>query len=324
MPLQLTRADWQALFPRAPAAVIDAFASPKGMAALQKAGILETRTRLAYALANVEHECGGFTIPRLTENVNYTARRMAQVWPGRFPDGSSSVVAKFGSNLGWQLRAFDAIYGNRMGNRPGTSDGSKYIGRGGPQITGRDGYAQVGKRAGLDLVNLPELASLAEHQPAILAAFWSWKNLNRFADAGNWLGCVKSWNGGTNGLADRNAKMSGNNPIIARLAAVNKLKPFIDDVTVTKSAKPSTEIGTQSGTGSIGGTGAVVAAQTGRWGLAIAILAATVLAMGVTYVVLRRRDTKAPAVRLPTFATVEPRDIDGDGHPLHEEPPHVD
>jgi hypothetical protein len=68
----------------------------------------------------------------------------------------------------------------------------------------------------------------------------------------------------------------------------------------------------------------VVAAQTGRWGLAIAILAATVLAMGVTYVVLRRRDTKAPAVRLPTFATVEPRDIDGDGHPLHEEPPHVD
>jgi hypothetical protein len=41
--------------------------------------------------------------------------------------------------------------------------------------------------------------------------------------------------------------------------------------------------------------------------------------------VLRRRDTKAPAVRLPFLPIEEitPRDIDGDGHPLHEEPPHV-
>jgi hypothetical protein len=45
--------------------------------------------------------------------------------------------------------------------------------------------------------------------------------------------------------------------------------------------------------------------------------------MGVTYAVLRRRDTKAPAVQVPTVASrdlwAEPRDIDGDGHPLHEE-----
>src|SRR5262245_37411466 len=69
--------------------------------------------------------------------------------------------------------------GNRMGNRKDTNDGSTYIGRGGPQITGRDGYAEVGKRCKLDLFGNPNLPSAPENQPAILAAFWTWKNLNR-------------------------------------------------------------------------------------------------------------------------------------------------
>jgi putative chitinase len=171
---------------------------------------------VAYFASNVEHECGGFTIRNLTENINYTAARMAAVWPKRF--ASAAVVrARFGTADGWQLRAFDEIYGGRMGNRPGTHDGSLFIGRGGPQITGRDGYAAVGRLAGLDLVAHPELACLPEHQPAICAAFWTWKGLNRFADAGDFLGCVKVWNGGTNGLADRRAMMAGNDPVINRL-----------------------------------------------------------------------------------------------------------
>jgi putative chitinase len=53
---------------------------------------------------------------------------------------------KIRHRAGWQQRAFDDIYGKRMGNRPGTRDGSRFIGRGGPQVTGRDGYAEVGKR----------------------------------------------------------------------------------------------------------------------------------------------------------------------------------
>lgn len=226
MSLQLEEADWRALFPKAPQPIIDAFV--RDTKSLADAGVTETRTRLAYALANVEHECGGYSIRNLTENINYTPERMAVVWPTRFAS-AAAVKKKYGTDKGWQKDAFDDIYGNRMGNRKGTHDGSTYIGRGGPQITGRDGYIEVGKRCGLDLVNNPELASAPEHQPAILAAFWSWKKLNTFADNGDFIGCVKAWNGGTNGLADRKIAMAGNDPIIKRLSNVANFMPVLDN-----------------------------------------------------------------------------------------------
>lgn len=233
--LKLTPEVMRQLFPNAPQAVLDAFVAKQDV--LTKAGINQSRTRLAYFFANIEHECGGFTIRDLTENINYTAERMAQVWPNRF-SGPGSVRAKYGTNPGWQKRAFDDIYGNRMGNRPGTSDGSRYIGRGGPQVTGRDGYQEVGRRAGLDLVTSPELASRLDMQPEICAAFWTWKNLNAKADASDFLGCVKLWNGGTNGLADRKHLMAGNDPIIRRLAAVDDMKPILLDVPKAKPPDP--------------------------------------------------------------------------------------
>jgi putative chitinase len=66
-------------------------------------------------------------------------------------------------------------------------------------------------------VNKPAFATRPEHQPAILASFWDWKQLARFADASDFLGCVKTWNGGTNGLADRRAALRAQAPVIARL-----------------------------------------------------------------------------------------------------------
>ncbi len=142
---------------------------------------------------------------------------MAQVWPNRFKN-SAAVVAKYGSAPGWQLKAFDDIYGSRMGNRPGTHDGSTYIGRGGPQWTGRDGYAACEKRAVVPAVAKPESVAQLDLQPEICVAFWVWKNLNTKADAGDFKGVVRIWNGGTNGMADRQHLMAGNDPIIARLA----------------------------------------------------------------------------------------------------------
>ena len=235
--IELTGAAMRQMFPNAPQAVIDAFVAKQNV--LTNAGINKTRDRLAYFFANIEHECGGFTIRNLTENINYTAERMAVVWPNRF-SSAGAVRLKYGTAAGWQKKAFDDIYGSRMGNRPGTSDGSAFIGRGGPQITGRDGYTQVGKRAGLDLVNNPELACRNEYQPEICAAFWDWKQLNIKADAQDFIGCVKLWNGGTNGLADRKAMMAGNDPIIRRLAAVEVLKPVVNDLPAPKPAAPVT------------------------------------------------------------------------------------
>ena len=229
MPIKITAADWRAILPRAPQAVVDAFVAK--MDVLDRAGITATKTRLAYFLANIEHECGGFTIPKLTESLAYTAVRMAEVWSNRFNRGKDArgnyipdagkVQARYGTGAGWQTKAFDDIYGSRMGNRPGTSDGSTYIGRGGPQWTGRDGYAALERITGLPAVADPAVAARLDMQPEICAAFWTWKGLNRFADAGDFVGCVKVWNGGTNGLKDRQSLMAGNDPILKRLGALD-------------------------------------------------------------------------------------------------------
>jgi predicted chitinase len=273
--IKLTAESLRAIFPRAPQAVIDAFVAKQGL--LTKAGINANRARMAYFFANIEHECGGFTIPSLTENINYTAARMAAVWPNRF-DSAEAVQAKYGTGQGWQLKAFNDIYGNRMGNRPGTSDGSLYIGRGGPQWTGRDGYAALERLTGLPAVTTPTVASKLDLQPEICTAFWTWKNMNRFADAGDFRGCVKAWNGGTNGMADRQHLMAGNDPIIARLESVETIVQHVPE------PKKSTKVG--EATAVIVGTGGpVVAAASAGWSWAeigaTAFIAAGVVTLAV-------------------------------------------
>ena len=203
--VRLSQATMRAVFPNAPQTIINAFVEKQGV--LSTVGLNKTRQRLAYCFANLHAETSGFTIKNLTEDIRYSAARMAQVWDNRFAS-AAAVQARYGTAPGWQAKAFDDIYGNRMGNRPGTSDGSRYIGRGGPQITGRDGYAEIGKRIGVDLVSAPDLACNHALQPDIAAAFWDWKGMNRYADAGNFIGCVKAWNGGTNGLPERQAQLA--------------------------------------------------------------------------------------------------------------------
>lgn len=227
MPIQLTPAGVRQILPNAPQGVVDAFVAKQ--AVLDKAGITHTRVRLSVAFSQVEHETAGFTIRDLTENINYSAAGAARVWPGRFKD-ADAVKAKYGTAPGWQLKLINDVYGNRMGNRPGTDDGSKFIGRGGPQITGRDGYREVGKRAALDLEAKPALACAFEYQPEILAAFWTWKNLSPVVDVGGLKAATKPWNGGYIGMADREAKMAGNNPVIARLANVDRIAPIAKDM----------------------------------------------------------------------------------------------
>jgi putative chitinase len=231
MTVRLSLATVRAVFPRAPDAIVAAFVQHQDVLA----DVCASRQRLAYMLANVHHETAGFTIRDLTENINYTAERMAAVWPSRF-SSAEAVRARYGTAPGWQRKAFDDVYGNRMGNRPGTSDGSRYIGRGGPQVTGRDGYAEVGKRVGIDFVAEPERVSEADLQPAICAAFWAWKGLSAKADVGDFVGCVKLWNGGTNGLADRQAQLARIVPIIAKAES----EPTVPSKPAASVTRPST------------------------------------------------------------------------------------
>lgn len=227
MSIELTKEGMRAIFPRAPEQVIDAFVAKQDV--LDKAGITHTRTRLAYFFANIEHECGGFTIRNLTENIGYTAERMAAVWQNRFKS-AADVRAKYGTASGWQRAAFDDIYGNRMGNRPNSHDGSTYIGRGGPQWTGRDGYKQVEAKTGIPAVINPQMVADYATQPEICVAFWDWKKLNPKADVGDFNGVVRLWNGGTNGMADRLAQLKGNDPIILRLKEVKRVMPVAKEL----------------------------------------------------------------------------------------------
>lgn len=225
--IQLTIEGMREIFPKAPADILEAFVRKQDV--LDRAGITATRTRLSYFFSNIEHECAGFTIPNLTESTRYTARRAAQVWPSRFKSAQDCYV-KLGSYEGDPLFAqklLDSVYGGRMGNAPPPShDGSTYIGRGGPQWTGREGYQEAQKRTGLPAVATPSVLTRHEAQPEVCAAFWDWKRLNPKADAGDFRGVVKAWNGGYVGFADREERLRGNDPAIARLANVERILPI--------------------------------------------------------------------------------------------------
>lgn len=226
--IQLTSDALRKIFPKAPQPVIDAFVAKQDV--LDRAGVNHTRKRLAYAFAQIEHESSGFT--RMRENINYTAARAAQVWPNRFKS-EADCYAKVGSFPGdpeFRTKLIDSVYGGRMGNRPGTHDGSLYIGRGGPQVTGRDGYVNVATHGNVNITGNPAHAERPEYQPELVAGFVAWKGLNAKADLGDFKGYVKIWNGGVIGLADREKQMAGNDPFISRLEAVNTITPITHEL----------------------------------------------------------------------------------------------
>jgi predicted chitinase len=105
--------------------------------------------------------------------------------------------------------ASGAAYEGRknLGNtQPG--DGKRFKGRGLIQITGRNNYQQISDAWGVDFVSQPELLTTPEY--AVKSACWWWyeHKLNPLADVGDFLKITKIINGGTNGLADRQALYS--------------------------------------------------------------------------------------------------------------------
>ena len=177
---------------------------------------INTPKRVAAFLAQTAHESGGYTM--LEENLNYSAETMAVVWPNRFaevgPDkkpikeNGKNKPNKFALALHRKPEMIaNVVYSNRMGNGTIESgEGWKYRGRGLKQLTGKDNYTRCGKSLGIDLVERPEL--LLTPQYAALSAGWFWDSnrLGDFADRDDFVGMTKKINGGTIGLADREAR----------------------------------------------------------------------------------------------------------------------
>lgn len=126
------------------------------------------------------------------------------------PKRQAAFLAQIGHESG-QLRyvrelASGKAYEGRkdLGNtQPG--DGVRFKGRGLIQITGRTNYTAVMMALGIDCVERPELLETPENACRSAAWWWHSKKLNQLADEGDFLRITKIINGGTNGLADRQA-----------------------------------------------------------------------------------------------------------------------
>lgn len=158
---------------------------------------LTTPQRVAHFLAQVAHESSGLT--RFEEGLSYSAERLVQVWPSRFPNiGAATPYARNGAKLA------EKVYGGRMGNtQPG--DGFKFRGRGLIQLTGRDNYTKAAAYSGLPLVDDPGLASDPANAALIALGFWKSAALNDEADRDDIAAITRAVNGGLNGLEDRKA-----------------------------------------------------------------------------------------------------------------------
>jgi putative chitinase len=164
---------------------------------------LNTDLVIAHAMAQFSHECGaGLT---MTENINYTAKRACEVWPTRFQD-EADVYRKVGSFQGdpdFPKKLIDNVYGNRMGNRPGTHDGSMFIGRGLSQVTGREGYEKLGTKVNLPLVTNPDLVSAPANALECGVADFILCGCLPFAEQNDINGVTFHLNGGHTGQSQR-------------------------------------------------------------------------------------------------------------------------
>jgi putative chitinase len=113
---------------------------------------IDTDLVIAHFMAQISHECGAGL--EVVENLNYSAHRLMQVWPSRFPTWNSAVPYAHNPQA-----LADNVYNGRMGNRAGTNDGYFFRGRGATQTTGRAGYNLLGNTINLPLTANPDLVN---------------------------------------------------------------------------------------------------------------------------------------------------------------------
>ncbi len=182
---------------------------------LTKFAINRSPRRFCHFMAQVGHECGGFTI--VEESGAYSAKGIMNIFGvGRHSAAVTDAEARKIAALPVPERTkvlFERVYGPErsprkardLGNtKPG--DGYRYRGRGFLQITGRSAYREMGKKIGIDLEAEPERAGDPIGALMTAAAFWDSRKLNTYADQNNIEIITKRINGGHNGLADRKAK----------------------------------------------------------------------------------------------------------------------
>ena len=193
---------------------------------------------VAMFLAQCHHETAGFR--EFTENMNYSAARLPQVWPSRFP---TVAAAKPYANNPEKLA--NVVYANRMGNRgPESGDGYRNRGGGLTHHTGAAEYARVKKRTGHDPDTIRNPANAVPMIDAA-ATYWVDRNVIEAAERNADETVTKRINGGLIGHQDRMV-------LKRRYVAAIDGKPIPKEATRAETAKRQAQQAVAAGSGSGG------------------------------------------------------------------------
>ncbi len=133
-----------------------------------------------------------------SENLNYSARRLTEVWPSRFPTlRSAQPYARNPEALA------NHVYANRNGNgNEASGDGWTFRGGGLMQTTGRANYRAAGFEANPDRLRTSDVTAADS-----AAQFWDSHGLNSdtttVLNRGDFNDVTRTINGGLNGAQDR-------------------------------------------------------------------------------------------------------------------------
>ena len=124
---------------------------------------ITTNLRLAHFLAQCALESAQFKAT--VENLNYSAKRLREIFPKYFKNVDPSAYAHNPEKIG------NRVYASRMGNGDEASgDGFKFRGRGYIQLTGRNNYTSFTNFIGEDCLTKPDL--VATSYPLASAGFF--------------------------------------------------------------------------------------------------------------------------------------------------------
>lgn len=162
---------------------------------------LDTVYRIKHFLGQTCIESAFFT--RLEENLYYSAQRLTEVWPNRYP--TIKAAEPYARN---PKALANHTYGGRMGNK-GPNDGWLFRGSSIKQITGHDNFDEFDRWIHELFPNAPTFVTnpdaLRTLDWAVWPAVWYWtsKNCAYYADRDDCKGLTRVINGALNGYNDR-------------------------------------------------------------------------------------------------------------------------
>ena len=148
---------------------------------------INTPLRAAAFLAQCGVESARLTA--VSENLNYSAAGLLSTFPTHFDETEAQQYANKPPMIA------NRVYANRYGNGDEASgDGWKYRARALIGITFHDNYVLCGLGVDLPLLDQPELLEQPDNSAVAAAWYWSNRNLNALADAGNFLAVSRAIN----------------------------------------------------------------------------------------------------------------------------------